>query len=241
MAPGRIQIVVATVLFLGGHPLSAQGSRSFAKAQAAAQAAWCDFRTERQDLTKGAFEVLRFPTGYKFEPRYRHDPKRRKRILTPDFYCTGCVRQGRIPDPGKRASVRLAQRSETQVLGWIEKVLEIRRPVYIEDPVFKMFVDLPPMNVKRFRNRFLREELRELRDIFPKVSKKTVVLDTHQRAHLYLIRANRLLRDFWWLAGSTNDDVRRRYRNVSGPYMGMKNKQEVFVFRKQKHGGRFCS
>jgi hypothetical protein len=221
-------------------PSRAQKSKSFAKEMAKAQAEWCDYKTERGDLTKGAFEVLRFPTGYAFKPRYKHDPKNSKRILNADFYCNRCVEEGRLPDPGKtRLSVRLVQRDEPQVLDWIGKNLKVGRFTYIEDPSFKILIDLPALNLRKYHNRFRKAELEELHDVFPKVTKKTVVLDPHKRAHLYLIRAHRILRDFWWLAGTTNEKIIKKYKNLSGPHMGMKNKMEVFVFKRQKSFKQF--
>ena len=244
--PGRHRFhfliwLAAWLIPWSGTPLlRAQGGRAAMKKMLLErEARYCDYRRERKDLTRGAFEVLRFPTGWTFQPRYKHDPKRKSRILNPDYYCTLCVAEGRIPDPGNRSSVRLAQRKEEDVLRWIREELKIRKPAYLEDDSFKIFLDLPAMSTKRYPNRFLREELEQLHDVFPKISKKTTGLNPHQRLHLYRIRAHRLLRDFWWLAGTTEEELRARYPHMAGPYMGMKNKQEIFVFRKRKHFNRF--
>lgn len=206
---------------------------------AEAQARWYERENERPDLVKGAFEVLRFPTGWKFEPRYQHDPANRKRILNPDFWCNRCVREKRlVPPEGGRPDRRLMDRAEDQVL---EAVARITRGVdftYIEDEDFKLLFDLGPINLKLFRNPFLKEELLQLGDVFPEVSERTVDLDAHKRAHLYLVRAHRLLRDFWWLAGTSPEETKKKYPHL-GPYMGMNNKQEVYVFERQMHFDTF--
>lgn len=205
-----------------------------------AQKKWYERENERTDLIEGAFEVLRFPTGYTFEPKYRHDPKNRKRILNPDFYCSRCVREKRIPDPGPRTQSRLMERDEPQVLDWIEKETKSRNYVFIEDPLIKLYFDLPGMDLKQYPNPFLKEELKELGDIFPKVTEKTSKINGHQRAHLYLIRAHRLLRDFYWMTGHSDADAIKKKYDWLGPYLGMNNKLEVFIFRRQRPYQRFA-
>ena len=231
--------LIVLLFFASLTPSFAQSSRALAKAQAAAQSEWYERSFERPDLVPGAWEVARFPTGYHFKARYRHDPKDKKRILNPDFYCTRCVREGRIAASGSREDVRLCQRSEAEALAWIERSLRIKKYSYIEDESFKLFMELPGFNTKKFRNPFRVAEMEELHDIFPKVSKKTVVLNDHQRAHLYLIRAHRLLRDWWWLVGSNPSSFGTSYPPLKGNLLGMKNKQEVFVFRRRRSYATF--
>jgi hypothetical protein len=132
-----------------------------------AQKKWYDRAFERPDLIEGAFEVLRFPTGYEFASRYKHDKKNRKRILNPDFWCTTCAREKRIPKDPKRVGKRLMEREESDVLQWIKAETKSSRFTYIEDEQFKLFMDLRGVNLKEFRNPFLKEEMRELGDIFP--------------------------------------------------------------------------
>jgi hypothetical protein len=216
--------------------------RELAKASAEAQKAWYDRAHDRPDLVPGAWEVVRFPTGWKPEPRYKHDPSNRKKILNPDFYCNRCVKEGRIPPATDRAQHRLLQRDEPQVLAWLKRELRVDRYTLIEDDEFKLWMDLDGFNVRdvanagtahQCLNAFLKEELIELSDLFPEVDEKTTVLDDHRRAHLYLNRAHRLQRDFWWLAGTNEAEVRKNYPYL-GPYMGMKGKQELFVFDSQR-------
>lgn len=210
--------------------------RSFVKSLVEAQKAWYERARERDDLVPGAFEVLRFPTGYVFKPRYKRDPSEPRRILNPDFFCTRCAKDKRIPAASDRAQHRLMQRDEPQVLHWIERELKPPRYTFIEDDTFKLYSDLPWVNLRNLRfdnNPFLKEELQELGDVFPEVTEKTVVIDDHQRAHLYLIRAHRLLRDFWWFAGTDNEKTRANYPWL-GPFMGMLGKLEVFVFQTKR-------
>ena len=203
-----------------------------------AQLKWYDRALERADLTKGAFSVLRFPAGYEFKPRYRHDPKQKKRILDPDFYCTQCAKEKRIEDPGDRAAHRLVERDEPQILKWIFE-LTGGKGVFIEDDDFKLFVDLPGFNLKKDWSPQFVDDLKELGDIFPDVTEKTVVIDSHKVAHLYLIRAHRLLRDFWWMVDSSNAKLKALY-GWMGPFMGMRGKQEFYIFGSEKQRKEFC-
>ncbi|MFP6641506.1 MAG: hypothetical protein VCC04_14775 [Myxococcota bacterium] len=201
---------------------------------AAAQKKWYERKKERPNLNKGAFEVLRFSAGYEFKPRYKHDPKRRKRILKPDYWCNQCEREGRIPESEGRKSHRLMERDEPQVLDWLATETKSRRFTFLEDGQFKLYMDLPGLDLKKFRNPHLKEELRELGDVFPKVTEKTAALNGHQRAHLYLIRAHRLLRDFLWMVGHSGSESIKTSYPWLGPYLGMKAKPECYVFERKR-------
>jgi hypothetical protein len=228
---------LAVIVVAAAAPATAgDGEREIARAAADAQKAWYDRSRERPDLVPGAFEVLRFPTGWQWKPRYRHDPKNPKRLLDPDFYCSRCVREKRIPPASDRRSHRLMQRDEPQVLSWIERELEVSSSTLIEDDTFKLWSELPGANLRDQRqgsSPFLKEEMSELGDVFPEVSEKTVAVDDHERAHLYLIRAHRLLRDFWWLAG-TDPDALAKDNPYLGPYLGMKSKLEIYLFQTKR-------
>ena len=205
-----------------------------------AQKKWYERARERPDLIPGAFEVLRFPTGYTFKPKYRHDRKSKKLILNPDFYCNRCAKEKRIAKAGDRSSKRLMERDEPQVLNWIAAETKSRQYIFIEGPLFKLYFDLPGINMKEFRNPFLKEELRELGDIFPKVSEKTARINRHHRAHLYLIRAHRTLRDLLWMVGQPDVAAIRKEYKWLGPYLGMNAKPELFVFDRQRVYSRFA-
>ena len=65
------------------------------------------------------------------------------------------------------------------------------------------------------------------------MNERTVALNKHQVAHLYLIRANRLLRDFCWLVGNNQEQISEKWPHL-GDYLGMKNRLEVYIFRRQR-------
>lgn len=199
---------------------------------------WYDRQLERADLIPGTFDVLRFPTKYTFTPRYKHDPKKRKRILNPDFRCNRCAEEGRIPAEA-RLPDRMMERDASDLMGWAEKELK-RSVTVIEDGTFKLCFALPGTMLKEFPNPFLEQELAELGDVFPEVSDKTVAVNDHQRAHLYIIRAHRLLRDFLWTVGTTESAIRSTYPHL-GPHLGMNNKQEIYVFPRQREYVRFSN
>lgn len=234
----RIAGVGVLPLLLLVASLSAQSARQIAKASAKAQAEWYDRAFERPDLHPGAWEVVRPDTGYEVPPPYEREGKR---LLDADFYCTRCILEGRLPavDPASRQDVRLCQNSEERVLRFIREELEVRRFTYIEDARFKFFCDLPGMKTRRDRNPFLVQELEELARIFPRISKRTTTLNDHQRAHLYLIRAHRLLRDIQWFLHADGEKFAKRFPKLDPNTMGMYDKQEVFVWTRKKHHLRF--
>jgi hypothetical protein len=196
------------------------------------QEAWYDRQAERADLVPGAFEVLRFPTGYSFQPRLKRDPNDRRRLLNPDFHCTRCAREGRILPGRGRLPDRLMDRTAGPLWEWIQKKTD-SEAIYIEDDFFRLVSHLGEVNLRLFPNPFLKEELAELGDLFLEVTPRTSVLSPHQRAHLYLIRMHRLRRDFEWLCGMKGEDVRTRYAHL-GPIMGMKGHHEVYLFRRDR-------
>lgn len=206
-----------------------------------AQMKWYVREQERPNLVKGAFEVLRFPTGYEFKPRYRHPENQRKLIENPDFYCNRCLREKRFPKgTNVPTSFRLMDRDGPYVLDQISQITRDQDWIFIENDSFQLFFDAGGMSLREFFNPFLKEEIAELSDVLTEVSDKTVELNEHQRAHLYLIRSHRLLRDFFWLAGTTNEGVKTKYPWL-GPYMGMNGKQQLYVFEKQSHYDAFST
>ncbi len=205
-----------------------------------AQQRWYNRKAERADLIEGAFEVLRFPTGYSPAPRYRRDPKQRGRLLNADFRCTRCLREKRVPAETIPSAGRLMERDAGEVVSWLREQKGGGSVTFIEDGIFKLLTDLPSVNLKEARNPHLKEELVELGAIFPKVTEKTVVLNGHQRAHLYLIRAHRILRDFYWMVGhgEGNKSITEAYPHL-GKYLGMKGKLECYLFEKERRYSAF--
>lgn len=198
---------------------------------AEAQKAWYDRNRERKDLVPGAFEVLRFPVPEHQPPVYERDPKDSKFLLNPDFYCSECVREGRIAKVDRSGS-RLMEQSESEVMDWLARITR-KRPMLIEDRHFRLYADLPPLDTRRHRNPFMREELIELSSVFPRINERTGELNPHEMVHLYLVRANRLLRDFYWIVGRDQEGIAKDWPHL-GPYLGMQSRQEVYIFGRQR-------
>ncbi len=205
---------------------------------------------------------------YEFAPppspelKYKHDPQNPKLILNPDFYCTQCIKEKRVSYKsrdelksiletrviyphtiqGKNSRVhgrhRLVEHDADVVLDYLFKKMKSRRPIYIEDKTFRLYIDLDGFSTKKHRYPRRKTELKELSDIFPRVSEKTVKLDSHQRAHLYLNRAHRVYRDFTHIVDFKPNAKYMAYR---GPYLGVKEKFEIFVFPKQRLLGEFVN
>ncbi len=190
---------------------------------------WFVREQERPDLVVGTFEVVRFPVPRQAPALLRHDPKESKRILNPDYWCNRCAREKRIPDRARDSNDRLMDLDAPQVLGWLQAQQKGRLWTYIEDSQFKLWTDVPGINIKLEPSRFMKEELAELGDIFPEVTEKTVQIDDHKRAHLVLLRMRRLMRDMCWMVGKDPAGVQRAHPEL-GPYLGMNGKQEVYVF-----------
>ncbi|MCB9834226.1 MAG: hypothetical protein H6807_17315 [Planctomycetes bacterium] len=203
-------------------------------------------------------DVYAFPATPPFEPRYQHDEKRERIILNPDFFCSVCAEEGRIKFKSRdemkdvleqtkkfpyplndgtkerhHGRFRLMNRPAQDVLDFIySKKQKAKNPVFIEDPQIRLYADLPGFSTKKFTWDRRGEELQLLSDIFPEVSEKTVVLNPHQHAHLYLIRAHRLLREFSWMV---NVDAHKKDLEYLGPYLGCMEKFEIFIFQKKKN------
>lgn len=212
---------------------------------------------------RGSFEV---PDAYEwgepfvFKPKYEHDPRNRKMITNPDFFCSQCAKERRIPFKtrnemkdvletkreypiefqGKkfdiRGQYRLIEHDAGQVLEYVFKKMKTKNPVFIEDKYFRGIVDFEGFDTKMEVYPRREIELEQLGDIFPEVTKKTVDLNYHQRAHLYLIRAHRVMRDFSnWI----DYNPKAEYLTYLGPYHGMKEKFEFFIFDDKKLLGEF--
>lgn len=219
----------------------------------------------RAQVLRGAVEL---PDVYEFAPpldykiQYKHDPQNKKMILNPDFFCSQCAREKRIPYEHrdemrgilekkviypyefqgrhfrKHGLFRMAEQDGDQVLDYLFKQIKARRPIFLEDENFRIFVDLDGFSTKKHKYRRRAIELKQLGDIFPGISEKTVQINSHHRAHLYLIRAQRVLRDFVHLTKFHPDAT---YMQFKGPYLGVDEKYEIYIFRKQVQAGWFMN
>ncbi len=192
--------------------------------------------------------------------KYRHSEATPRLILNPDFFCSQCAKEGRIsyktreemvdilevdktyPNPleGKTkehfGEFRMLERPGHLVLRRFMNDMKLKDPVFIEDPFFRIFVDLGSFHSKMPPYARREFELSQLADIFPRVTSKTISITPHQRAHLYHFRAHRLLAEFQHLVGY---DPKAPYMVYAPPFMGMRQKWEVYIFRKQKDASAF--
>lgn len=207
-------------------------------------------------------DVYEFGPPYQHTPRYEHDKKRSKIILNPDFWCSQCAKEGRIKyktrdemadilethkvfphpmDDGTKerhyGKFRLMEHDADQVLDFLMgKKRRDKKKIFIEDKFFRLYTDLGSFHTKKPIYPRREAELAELADVFPDVSDKTITLNSHHRAHLYLIRAHRVLRDFTGLIEHKEKDSDFTYL---GPYLGTRQKWEIYLFSKQKDVGAF--
>jgi len=216
-------------------------------------------------VQRGSYEK---PDVYEFAPpleperRYRREAAKPRQIVNADFFCTRCAREGRIPFETREEAAFLLEEEVTfpqefrgrtsrrhgafrfvehdggLVLERLREELDARNPIYIEDRFFRLYTDIRGFSTRKFPYPRRELELRQLSDIFPEVSEKTVKLDSHRRAHLYLIRAHRVLRDF---AHTVDHDPEKREFWYLGPYLGMSQKFEIFIFPTQRHAGKFMN
>ncbi|MCA9320973.1 MAG: hypothetical protein KDB53_09575 [Planctomycetes bacterium] len=188
-------------------------------------------------------------------PRYERDDDERL-IKNADYFCTSCAKEGRIAAKTRNdmkeiletvkvypsavdgrthhpaGRFRLMDENAEHVLRFLFEELDTTEPIFIEDGMFRLFMDLPgtvfPENQQPRRAR----ELEELRDVFPELSPTATRLNAHHRAHLYLVRAHRVRRDFEFIV---NHDPRASYMDYGGPYLGNLQKFAMFYFRDKGH------
>ncbi len=177
-------------------------------------------------------------------------------IANPDFFCSACAKEKRIPFSSRAEMEEILtagfpprparQRAKTPfrlmgepgryVLRFLFDEIEPTHPVYIEDGLFRIYCDLGPGDIARVSAERTTQELDALRQVFPKLSASTRRLTPHQRAHLYRIRAYRVLRDVLGLLDfKANDSYYRR----RGPYLANRNKFEIYLFDRQSVLKRF--
>jgi hypothetical protein len=185
-----------------------------------------------------------------FEPRYERKTADRKLITNPDFFCSACARERRIaartrddmrdtlevehpPAPEGAAgpaprfgAFRLMQEGGEHVLRYLLEEAKHENPVFIEDGLFRIFTDIEAADCRTGNVRF-DHELALLRDVFPELAPGASSLTSHQRAHLYLIRAHEIAAD---LEAFVDHDPEAESMLCLGPYLGMRQKFEVYVF-----------
>ncbi len=211
------------------------------------------------DRGKDPVDVLPLAPWTKSEiPHLEWSKPPRSHIVNPGFFCTSCAKEKRIrfrkrsemeevlsagfpirrPNQRRKTPFRLMGEPGPYVLRYLFDEMEPEHPVYIEDHLFRLFCDLGPGDIARPNKERTALELEALRQVFPKLSATTSRLTSHQRAHLYLIRAHRVLRDVLNLVDfKENDSYFWRY----GPYLGNRQKFEIYLFDRQKTLSRFIT
>ncbi|MEQ8768090.1 MAG: hypothetical protein RL885_29575 [Planctomycetota bacterium] len=192
--------------------------------------------------------------------QYERDPESPRVISNPDFFCTYCSREGRIaiesreeikdaleieityplPLEGRKSrrhgEFRLMERAGQEVVDALFHDKKIDDPVFIEDRMFRLFTAFDGFSTRKDKYPRREEELEQLSVIFPEISEKTVKLSPHHRAHLYLIRAHRVLRDF---EAAVHFDPKAEYMTYAGPYLGVNGKFEIYIFGDQRAMNEF--
>lgn len=214
--------------------------------------------TATGQIGRGSWEepdFKEFGPPFEFVPKYEHEPQNRKLIKNADFFCTQCVKEGRLPFKN-RADIkdklewtkpfpiefqgqkertyglwRIAEHDADLVMNYVFKELKTEDPIYIEDKWFRQFTDFEGFNTKLEPMPRREIELDQLGDIFPEVTRKTVAINGHHRAHLYLIRAHRAKRDFELLI---DYDAKAKELDFLGPYHGCREKYEIYIFDKRE-------
>jgi hypothetical protein len=194
---------------------------------------------------------------YEFAPLdppkvYKRDGKL---ILDPDFFCSWCAKKKKIKAKkrddmaeqfkvvkkyptefqGRKERVhgdfKLMESPGEEMIEWLRKNTSAKKGIFMEDDQFRLFVDVPGFNSKKVQMPRREHELNQLHSVFPRVTDKTVSLRPEHVAHLYRLRAHRVLNDVTALVAH---DPKSSDFDYSGPWLGMDNKVEIYIFRKKK-------
>ncbi len=219
--------------------------------------------TATGQVQRGSLEpsdVYEFAPPLEHQPRYLHDSDRPDLILNPDFFCSECAKEKRIrfqsreemkdlletdkaynpPKDGKEVdhfgTFRMIEHEGATVLDYVFNKMKTRKPIFIEDKFFRLVTDFDGFSTREDVYPRREIELLQLADVFLTVNERTVGLNAHHRAHLYLNRAHRVLRDFEHIVRHDPDSG---YMGLLGPYLGLRQKVEIYIFEKQPLMGQF--
>jgi hypothetical protein len=140
------------------------------------------------------------------------------------FSCPRCVKERRIEGPEREVRfVRVPLRDLLKSIDYSGSV-EV-----VESPNFRILSTLGRARVKHTDSRFAAADLNRLKTILPDVviDSQGAHLNAHQRAHLYAIRAERILAHFSALTGNTK------------PFLGMMGHYEFCLFEDYQTHHRF--
>ncbi len=212
-----------------------------------------------QQVKRGAVEPVDVYRMAEPAPPAKYE-REGKTITNPDFFCTECAKDKRIPYQAREemkdiletvkrfpadvegeremrcGAFRLLEHDAGEILKPLFGEFKEEKAIFIEDGFFRLFADFDGFHTKKPIYPRRTVELEQLAAILPHVSDKTIVLDAHERAHLYLLRAHRVRRDF---ESVVKHDPKAPYMDFLGPYNGVKQKHEIFIFSKQSQAGRF--
>jgi hypothetical protein len=136
-------------------------------------------------------------------------------IVFKPYACAACVAEKRLgPESAPAEEPRILRQPASAVAKSIG--LEKTGDWFaIESPNFTVFSALGKAKVKLSDSAFVSFDLTRLKEIFPTlaIEAQVVVLNPHQRAHLYQIRAERVHAHFAALTGN-----RKKYLGMAAPY-----------------------
>jgi hypothetical protein len=142
------------------------------------------------------------------------------------YWCTRCAKEGLLK--GKQPQTIEMERKPVDDL---VKQLEIKTDwIAMQTPHFKIFSTLEGSMAKYADSVFCRRDLERLKTIMPKISfgPDGVVLDEHERVHLYQIR---LEREYAHFAALTNN---------TKPNLGMPMPYEIYLWADYSQHHVFC-
>lgn len=140
-------------------------------------------------------------------------PDRPLEIVWRPYACAACVDEKRLPPESLPAEELKILRQPASA---VAKSIGIEKGFFaIESPNFRIFSALSKAKVKLSDSTFVEADLARLKGIFPTlaIEAQAVVLNPHQRAHLYHIRAERIHAHFAALMGTE-----KKYLGMSAPY-----------------------
>jgi hypothetical protein len=178
----------------------------------------------RNVLAPALLALAGLATGGPLDEKHPRAPDQALPIEFTPWHCQHCIDQDLLA----------AEPKEIPVLGCpaqkLTKSLKIRRSWFvITSPNFKVFSTLAGARIKHSDSRFAAADLIRLKEIFPdyQLGGQGSFVTAHQRAHLYQIRAERILSHFRALTGNKH------------PFLGMGARFELCLFEKEKEFQRF--
>ncbi len=134
-------------------------------------------------------------------------------VFTP-WYCTQCVKEERCEARDGPFSVM-----HMDLMDFAKHCDLDKKWLYIETKNFKIVSTLGKSKIKFKHNRYARGDIERLKTIFPKLKpgRDGILLNAHQRAHLYHIRAERVYGHFAALTDNKK------------PWLGMQGHYQLFL------------